>query len=184
MALLAFLVLSQFGEACQGLLVRMTPADLWSQADIVLIGVVEDISVHQGDRGMIYRNVRIEVEKYRKNALNSSEVVIRVLGGQVGEFGVWVEDQPCFSKGERVLAYLDHISGEDQCPGIECYYVVGGPQGKFTILDGVAKNEAGDTLYVGDPFWFLKMSNEMKIMSGSVLFVVASLILFRRKTSR
>ena len=117
-ALLAFLLLSQFGEACQGSLVRMTPTDLWSQADIVLIGFVEDILVHQGDRGMIYRNVRIEVEKYRKNALNSSEVVICVLGGQIGEFGVWVEDQPCFSKGERVLVYLDRVSGEDQYLGI------------------------------------------------------------------
>ncbi len=156
----------------------MTPAELWDHADVILIGVVGDTTVHEGNLGMIYRNVRVMVEKYRKNPLNTTEVVISVLGG----IGEWVEDQPSFYKYERVLVYLDRPS--ENPFGLDGYTVVGGLQGKFTVRGVTATNEVGDTLFIGDPFWFSTMPIEMKIVSGSVILFVAFLMAYLWKKGR
>jgi len=116
---------------CFGSLIKMEVEDLTEEADVILIGKVTEITTHGGER-MIYRRVEVEVERYLKNPLDSPEVFIRVLGGQIGETGVWVEDQPSFDVGERVLVFIYEESGG-------AYQVVGGPQGKYTLTEGSAK---------------------------------------------
>jgi len=177
--LLIYILLASFTEGCLGLMIKMTSADLWCNADVVLIGDVTSITTHEGNGGMIYKNVNVKVKRCFKGSLNSSEVVIHVLGGEIGEMGVWVEDQPSFHRGERVLVYLREHS-EGSFYGIEGYYVVGGPQGKFTISFGIAKNEVGDALMLTDLFNFT-MSIEMKIASGAVLVGAISLIIYLKR---
>lgn len=179
--LLMFSLSSALAEDCQGLVIRMSPADLWDHADTVLIGAVKDITVHRDESGMIYEQVRVQVERYRKNPLNTSEVTVIVLGGQVGDLGVWVEDQPSFDEGEHVLVYLECYPNKDISTEVEGYYVVGGPQGKFTIDGGTARNEVGDTLFIL-PFELEGMSYGIQVTLGSAFIVIAALIFYRRKT--
>jgi len=115
---------------CFGALVHMDIEDLTQKASVILIGNVTTITTHGGE-GMIYRKVGVRVERYLKNPLDSSEVFIEVLGGEIGEIGEWVEDQPSFNINERVLVFL-HDGG--------AHRVVGGPQGKYTLIDGLAKS--------------------------------------------
>ncbi len=135
---------------CQGALVRMDVSDLWCEADIVLIGDVLNITTHQGEEGFIYRNVVVEVVRYNKNPLNLSCVDIHVLGGVIGDIGQWVEDQPDFEVGETVLVFLRHHPEEHPLYKADGYHVVGGPQGKFTVADGVATNISEDKLELTD----------------------------------
>jgi hypothetical protein len=53
------------------------------------------------------------------------EVVIRVVGGEVGGLVLMVTDTPSFQSGERVVVFLDKGEG--------IFTVVGGFQGKLTI---------------------------------------------------
>ena len=168
-------------EDCRGLLIRMNPDDLWNHADTVLIGVVTDITIRDAD-GMIYRDVSVSVEMYRKNPLNRSEIAILVMGGTIGEFGVWVEDQPNFNRHERVLVYLERVGDDGRPTRLERYRVVGGPQGKFTMTAGIARNEVGDTLFI-DPFGLETMSTEIKMIStSSIILVAVMMVYFRKKT--
>ena len=151
---------------CQGALVRMDVSDLWCWADVVLIGDVLNITTHQGDKGTIYRNVVVEVERYNKNPLNLSRVDIHVLGGVIGNIGHWVEDQPEFEVGETVLVFLSHHPEEAPHYQADGYHVVNGPHGKFTVTDRVATNIAGDKLELTDS------------LSLPAIFVVSDLDLF------
>ena len=128
----------------------MDVSDLWCDADVVFIGDVLNITTHQGDEGFIYRNVVVEVVRYNKNPLNLSRVDIHVLGGVIGDIGSWVEDQPEFEVGETVLVFLRHHPEEYPRYQADGYHVVGGPQGKFTVVDGAATNIAGDKLELTD----------------------------------
>ena len=135
---------------CQGALVRMDVSDLWSEADVVLIGDVLNITTHQGEEGSIYRNAVVGVVRYNKNPLNLSRVDVHVLGGVMGGIGSWVEDQPEFMVAETVLVFLSHHPEEHPRYQADGYHVVGGPQGKFTVADGVATNIARDRLELTD----------------------------------
>ena len=125
-----FIIFSLSTVVCFGALIHMDIEDLTREASVILIGNVTAITTHGGE-GMIYREVEIDVERYLKNPLNSSEVFIEVLGGEMGEIGLWVEDQPSFEINERVLVFLRDGGA---------YQVVGGPQGKYTLTDGLAKS--------------------------------------------
>jgi hypothetical protein len=135
---------------CQGALVKMDVSDLWSDADVVLIGDVLNITTRQGEEGFIYRNVVVEVVRYNKNPLNLSRVDVHVLGGVIGDIGSWVEDQPEFMGGETVLVFLRHHTEEHPRYQADGYHVVGGPQGKFTVANSVATNIVGDKLELTD----------------------------------
>ena len=102
------ILLCSASVTCQGALVEMDVSDLWCEADVVLIGDVLNLTTHQGEEGFIYRNVVVEVVRYNKNPLNLSRVDVHVLGGEMGEIGSWVEDQPEFMVGETVLVFLYH----------------------------------------------------------------------------
>ena len=150
---------------CQGALVKMDIPDLWREADVVLIGDVLHITTHQGEEGFIYRNVVVEVARYNKNPLNLSRVDVHVLGGVIGDIGQWVEDQPDFEVGETVLVFLTHHTAEPPYHQEDGYHVVNGPQGKFTVADGVATNAREA----------LKLTNSLGLPA---IFVVSNLGLF------
>jgi hypothetical protein len=135
---------------CQGALVKMDVSDLWCDADVVLIGEVLNITTHRGGKGCIYRNVVVGVVRYNKNPLNLSRVDVHVLGGVIGDIAYGAEDQPEFMVGETVLVFLRHHPEEHPHYQADGYHVVGGPQGKFTVADGVATNIVGDKLELTD----------------------------------
>ena len=134
----------------------LSPEDLAKKSDLILIGSVkeilparwntpdgeqpEDAFEGSGLNDVIYRDVVISVDQYLKNPLSSNEVIVRTLGGTVGNLTLAVEDEPSFEPGDDVLLYLV----EDAYPATkdlepEHFRVTGSFQGKYTLTgDGKA----------------------------------------------
>jgi hypothetical protein len=127
-------------------MVEIPYEQLWDEADTVALGSVTGITTHWGDRGMIYRVVAVDVERYYKNPVNATTIYIRVGGGMIGDQGVWVEDQPEFTVGERVLIFLasTDLTHNEQ----PLYRVYGLYQGKFTVMGDTARAPGGPNLRV------------------------------------
>ncbi|MFQ6052619.1 MAG: hypothetical protein ACE5OO_00095 [Candidatus Bathyarchaeia archaeon] len=175
--LIAVLFLSTVG--CSGSLARSMDLDeLTREADVILVGTVEEITTNWGGESGVFRIVEVRVDEYLKNNMKSRSVFIRVLGGQMGSTGVWVEDQPDFAVSERVLVFLRESSEG-------AYQVLNGPQGKFTIASGAATNEAGEKIIdgerVGDVRFVLDpRPNHEIILSSLVLVGAAFLVIYYR----
>lgn len=156
--------------------VYLSPDNLTKDSDVVLTGSVKEIlpakwSTSDGkeplnpieDLGLdvvIYRDVVVSVDEYLKNPLSSNDVVVRVLGGTVGNLTLDVEDMPSFEPGEKVLLFL----GEDMDPatkalGPEHFVISGCFQGKFSLTeDGKAVSE-GETVDLEEMLKLLNASN-------------------------
>ena len=132
----------------RGLMIEIPYEQLWDEADTVALGSVTEITTHWGDRGMIYRVVAIDVERCYKNPVNATTLYIRVEGGTIGDQGIWVEDQPEFIIGERLLVFLaltDQTHLEQPL-----YTVYGSFQGKFTVEGDTAYALGGLRLRIGE----------------------------------
>ena len=125
-------------------------AHIWSleemteRADVILVGNVESITHHPADPNDVpkmHRKVQISVEYYLKNPLNSSEVIVLLLGGTVGNTTMYVTSQPEFNESDRVLLFLreDVWFLEENPHG---YYNVG-EQGKIKIFADTDMSDFG-----------------------------------------
>lgn len=154
----------------------MSPDMLTKESDMILTGSVKEIlpatwSTPDGEQPasaledlgqdeVIYRDVVISMDEYLKNSLSSNEVVVRVLGGTVGNLTLDVEDEPSFEIGKDVLLYLV----EDTYPatkvlGPEHFVICGCFQGKFSLTeDGKAVSE-GETVELEEMLKLLNVSN-------------------------
>jgi len=99
--------------------------DLTDLSSKVLTGKVSNISSYAED-GIIYSTVNIEVSKTFVGRSSRTQTVT-VLGGKVGDVRLSVSGSPQFNSDEDVLLFLD----EDE--------VVGFGQGRFDVMEGVAK---------------------------------------------
>lgn len=134
LVMLAFIVVTLLATSCQqatppppsdgGLVGKLTLEQLAAKANSILVGKVTNIACYQEGKGNIYTLVTLSVEQTIKGE-TEGEVVIRVLGGEVGELEMMVTDTPSFQVGERAVVFLDKGEG--------IFTVVGGFQGKFTI---------------------------------------------------
>ncbi len=126
-------------------------AHIWSleemteKADVILVGNVESITHHPADPNDVpkmHRKVQISVEYYLKNPLNSSEVIVLLLGGTVGNTTMYVTSQPEFYESDRVLLFLreDVWFLEENPKG---YYGVDGEQGKIKIFADTDMSDFG-----------------------------------------
>ena len=69
-------------------------------------------------------------------------------GGEVGEIGLKVSDQPSFTGGEEVILFLK--SGKSKRDG-DIYNVVGRGQGKYVVgEDGIARKKGFSIAYGED----------------------------------
>ncbi|MFA9437398.1 MAG: hypothetical protein ACEROO_09830 [Candidatus Bathyarchaeota archaeon] len=78
--------------------------NLWEHSEAAVLGNVT--SIQPSTEGGFYRIVEIDVEESYIQHLNESTVKIRIEGGEWGDMGVWVEDQPEFEVGENVFVFL------------------------------------------------------------------------------
>jgi hypothetical protein len=145
------------GVSC--LVEYMSPEVLTKKSDLILTGSIKEILAARWNtpdgkspdknfneldgEDVIYRDIVVSVDNYLKNSLSSEEVIVRILGGTVGNLTMDVEDMPSFEPGEKVLLFLD----EDTDPATknldpEHFVVCGSFQGKFSITeDGKAINK-------------------------------------------
>jgi len=135
-----------------GSLIYLNFSQLNEQSKIIVIGTVKDIlpskwNTADGKRrsdvidklsenDTIYTDIIVSVNKYLKNPLNQTEVLVRVQGGEDDIVKVNVDYEPTFKAGEKVLLYLQ----EDTYPlikniGPDHYVVTGYSLGKFSLTD-------------------------------------------------
>jgi len=113
-------------------MIKLTEAELAERAELIVVGTVTRMESKWTwhklfNTDLIVTDVWISPAEYRKGFLDKQELIVRIDGGVVGDIGQWVEDEPEFKVGEKVLLYLRRSSEE----GI--FEVVGLSQGKATI---------------------------------------------------
>ena len=172
-----------------GLMIKIDLDTLWEESDAAVLGTVTGIEAHPAPRGMIYTVITIQAEAHFIQPSDKSTVRVRIEGGEIGNMGVWVEDQPEFHIGERVFVFLriPEETGEDYD-----YTVFGCFQGKFTVNEGIATRtsneftipEPEDTMRDDIAPVEVNMQNEPEIIIdvvmglASVIVFVAILLIF------
>lgn len=114
-----------------GMLIKMEISDLTAKAELIIIGTVEDLTYQRDTGGNIFTLVTVSVEQILKGEAGEN-IVIRVPGGTVDGQTLISEDAPEFKPGERVVLFLQQHEAT--------YSVLGGFQGKFTIVNGLVGN--------------------------------------------
>jgi hypothetical protein len=135
------------------LMLRLSLQELTGNAEIIAAGKVVERECRWGERGKwIYSYVTVSVDEYIKGS-GDEQVVVRHLGGEVGEKGLIVGNMPRFSEGEEVLVFLrgakqslqlqpgreqeagDNLTALDMQEGNGGIYRVSGlAQGKYEIF--------------------------------------------------
>jgi hypothetical protein len=134
------------------MLETLTHEDLGNYSDTIVIGTVKEILPSKWNtidgkqpnkaltelnpNDLIYTDTTVSVDKYLKNPLLSNEVIVREIGGTVGNVNMKSDDEPSFKPGEKVLIYLSKDTNPDiKNIGSEHFIVTGFFQGKFTLTD-------------------------------------------------
>jgi hypothetical protein len=125
--------------AAGALMVALTTEELVDHATLVITGTVEGVTSYPPDgSGIIYSDAKVRVRDTVVGATTDDYVTVRYMGGEYGDLGVVVEDQPTFTPAEDVVLFLAPAgSGAYECPD--------GIQSKYTVVDGTVL-PAGVTL--------------------------------------
>lgn len=121
------------------LLAQVTKDELLRESDAIVIGTVQNTQSFKAASEIrpgkedILTNVSIAVSEYVYNPknLSAAQITVQVLGGDVGEEKMIVEDGPSFEKDQRIIAFLKQ---KDE----STFTVVGWAQGKYTVQNGGA----------------------------------------------
>jgi hypothetical protein len=90
-----------------GFLVSKTPQQIYNQSDVIVIGTLISAVGRPSERSTDYA---VAVEKYLKNDLHQGTLQINGIGKKNST--VMSEDEPIFSKGQRVVLYLTSHGSE------------------------------------------------------------------------
>ena len=107
--LLSVLLVLVFAHSTKATTAVMIPdAELIVNSRIILYGrVISATSDWDSSHSMVWTYVEVSVERLLKGELTQTTIVLRQLGGTVGESGIRIDGQPVFTPGERVLLYLN-----------------------------------------------------------------------------
>jgi len=99
-------------------------------ADVIITGKVsQQTSSWNENHTRIYTSATIQVDEYLKGSNNGSPVVVRYLGGEVGDIGEQYSHMPRFEDKEEVLVFLKKDQKNSE------YKVFSGEDGKFSIIN-------------------------------------------------
>jgi hypothetical protein len=87
--------------------VKPSDAEMIVGARAIVIGKVLSIESAFTDDSRIHTYVTVRVQEVIKGQITQRRVILKEMGGQVGNQGFTVFGNPQFTKGERVLLYLD-----------------------------------------------------------------------------
>jgi len=104
--------------------------DLSIGADVIITGKVsQQTSSWNEDNTRIYTEATIQVEEYLKGTNNGGSVVVRYLGGEVGDVGELYSHMPRFENKEEVLVFLKRDDKNAD------FKVFNGEDGKINIIN-------------------------------------------------
>jgi hypothetical protein len=139
--LAAVLLLTLASSVTATTVLRLDLPDLVSKADNIVQGRVEQIYVEwDAERKLAFTYISINVDDPMKGARRQT-VLIRQVGGRVGNISMHVAGMPTFSQGEEVILFLNDMHNGT-------FRVVGMNQGKYQITQDYAiSNVSGIDLY-------------------------------------
>jgi hypothetical protein len=101
---------------------------LFEKSSHVIVGNVLSVESRWDEKAAtIFTYVKIHVEEHLKGNLTEDYVVIKHLGGEVGDIGLLVSDEPHFLVGEQIKAFLKKEENG-------YFSVVGGVAGKASLV--------------------------------------------------
>lgn len=103
-------------------------AELAKEAKVIVQGEVKKVKSYKGLSGVIYTRASVLVSDIIKGKIAKKNITVEYKGGEVGNIGLSVEDEPLLEKGERVILFLTNSFWRKNV-----YYVVGGVLGKYAI---------------------------------------------------
>jgi hypothetical protein len=114
---------------------RWSDDELIGFSDVILTGRIVDItSGWDTSVGSIYTYVHVDVFEVLKGAIGTRRVIVKQLGGEAGEIGLAIADQPSFTTGEEVLLFLEARPRDGSLATVALW------QGKWTMeTDGAAR---------------------------------------------
>jgi hypothetical protein len=124
-----------FGVARADIAPKWSDDQLAEFSDAIVMGRVSDISVGRDGSGAIYTYVAVLVDGVLKGDIAEREIVVKQLGGVIGDQGLGVGDQATFGRGEDVLLFLETR------PRDRTLYTSALWQGKWTINRDAATGE-------------------------------------------
>ncbi len=148
LCLLPVLFLSALPGASLGVMTGLSTEELAGAADLVVLGDVGSVGAGwNADRTTIITTANVVVAEAIKGRAAGRTVEVEYPGGEVGDIGLRVSDEPSMEEGERILVFLKRAGGLNEG---NRYKLVGKGQGKYSIgPDGVARKKgfslAGDT---------------------------------------
>jgi hypothetical protein len=111
--------------------IMMSDSDLIVHSRLIVTGSVSSVTSDSDSSGMLWTYVEIRTDRVLKGTLQGRTIVLKQLGGVVGESGLRVIGQPGFTRGERVLLYLN--TGVDGT-----LHAAHGFMGKFSVIEDAA----------------------------------------------
>ena len=124
-----FLALTFFSPISSfALMIEKSAEELAQNAKIIVQGEVKSVRSYKGINGVIYTRASVLVSDVIKGKNIKKNITVEYEGGEVGDVGVRVEDEPSLEKGERVLLFLTNSFWRKNV-----YYIVGGVLGKYAI---------------------------------------------------
>ena len=109
-------------------------SQLWSDADTIILGLVDTISlINQSDLYTVY-DVEVTVAEYLQDSVDGLNVVVRYRDYSTSK----MEKSISFEKGERLILFLNSTHSD--------YYVLVRTQGKFTFRARRYENIYGETI--------------------------------------
>ncbi len=114
---------------------------LTAESGLVVMGRVVKRESRYGEKGKrIFTYTTMKVERTLRGETGAEEIVVRTLGGEVGEVGMAAQGVCSFSKGEETVLFLRKLKGGE-------YIVNGLSQGKLPVV----RAENGEALVVTNP---------------------------------
>jgi hypothetical protein len=122
---------------------------LWRESNTVILGTVTSITSEGGG----YHYIEVEVEKYLKNPSEAASIVIHYYNRTFIDRYTWEGTTMSgdseyvewgFKVGEKVYVFLRRVTPD-------FYEVLGGFQGKYSIVDGVGVSSIGRVIRIPTP---------------------------------
>ena len=123
LALIFFSPISSFA-----LMIEKSAEELAQDAKVIIQGEVRSVKSYKGINGVIYTRASVMVSDIIKGKNIKKNITVEYEGGEVGDIGVRVEDEPTLKKGEQVILFLTNSFWRKNV-----YYIVGGVLGKYAI---------------------------------------------------
>lgn len=134
--------LSPVAPARATVVIPLAPEELAEEADAIVTGTVTRIrSRWNREQSQITTTIVIAVDEVLKGEVPDGKIKVTHHGGSVGDSHAWIQGNPQFRRGERVLVFL--TEQPDGSLRVSHLY-----QGKFSLLTDPA---TGDELAVRDP---------------------------------